>query len=330
MKYRLYLLVLLVYFTVAFSDISAQYRVLGFEGGDTIELGIAEKRGGKVVLPKNIDKYTTVELVPTSPRYAEVKAHLAALQQAFVDKSTERIAVQQRYIIEQLDFTTLYYSPLYIDYLLNWLSSYSFTATSTFDFEQNLRSDVVATLSRLLIDKRKDIASAVAKDMIIFAYQHRFTLAAGDILRYMRGVESDFVERHKELHYSIDFNQLQTNRAAPKIVGLPDTDLANCLILFFSSSDPQSRRAIEQIAEQYALLQEQGIRIISIAADTDIERYRTYSKQLPWTDKLCDFYGEKGENFAQYGVLYLPSMFLTDAKGNIIKGGADFDKIFAK
>lgn len=310
--------------------VSAQYRVLGFEGGDTIELGIAEKKGGKIVFPKNIDKYTTVELVPTSPRYADIKMHLLSLQKAFVDKSTERIALQQRYIIEQLDFATLYYSPIYIDYLLSWISSYSFTATSTFDFEQNLRSDVVATLSRLLLDKQKEIASTVAKDMILFAYQHRFTLAVGDILRYMQGVESDFVERHKELRYSIDFNQLQTNRVATKLVGLPDSNLANCLILFFSSSDPQSRRTIEQIILQYAQLQERGIRIISIAADTDIESYQTYSKLLPWTDKLCDFYGEKGENFSQYGVLYLPSMFLTDAKGNIIKGSADFNKIFAK
>ena len=122
MKYRLYLSVLLAVVAAALSDISAQYRIIGFEGTDTVDLGIAEQRGGKFVLPKNIAKYTKIELVAVSQRYADTERHLRQLQKAYLDKSRELISTEITYITDHLDFATLYYSPIYPDYLVSWLS----------------------------------------------------------------------------------------------------------------------------------------------------------------------------------------------------------------
>ena len=148
-KYRLYLSVLLAVFAAAFSDISAQYRIIGFEGMDTVDLGIAEQRGGKFVLPKNIAKYTKIELVAVSQTYADTERHLRRLQKAYLDKSRELISTEITYITDHLDFATLYYSPIYTDYLVSWLSGYNFVATSVADFEQRLSADAVGTISRL-------------------------------------------------------------------------------------------------------------------------------------------------------------------------------------
>ena len=185
MKYRLYLSILLAVFAAAFSDISAQYRIIGFEGMDTVDLGIAEQRGGKFVLPKNIAKYTKIELVTVSQTYADTERHLRKLQKAYLDKSRELISTEITYITDHLDFATLYYSPIYTDYLVSWLSSYVYLATSTIDLEQRFAADAVGTIARLMMQDNGKIAQKVAKDLALFTNAYKYFSATREIIDYM-------------------------------------------------------------------------------------------------------------------------------------------------
>ena len=327
-KYRLYLSVLLAVFAAAFSDISAQYRIIGFEGMDTVDLGIAEQRGGKFVLPKNIAKYTKIELVAVSQTYADTERHLRQLQKAYLDKSRELISTEITYITDHLDFATLYYSPIYTDYLVSWLSSYNFVATSVADFEQRLSADAVGTISRLMMSDQTKIAENVAKDLAIFAYRYGFAAITRHIVEYMRRIDKKFVSRHTDLKYIVDKDLANTpKQAAHKIVGLDSKLLANCLIIFFDSGSRRSTDEVDKIIDKYSSLQQKGLRVISIASDTDLEQYNEFAKRLPWADKLCDKYGMNGENFENYGVFDTPAIFLTDKEGNIIRAGSDLDKV---
>lgn len=328
MKYRLYLSVLLAVFAAALSDISAQYRIVGFEGTDTVDLGIAEQRGGKFVLPKNIAKYTKIELVAVSQTYADTERHLRQLQKAYLDKSRELISTEITYITDHLDFATLYYSPIYPDYLVSWLSSYNFVATSVADFEQRLSADAVGTISRLMMSDQTKIAENVAKDLAIFAYRYGFAATTRHIVEYMRRIDKKFVSRHTDLKYIVDKDLANTpKQAAHKIVGLDSKLLANCLIIFFDSGSRRSTDEVDKIIDKYSSLRQKGLRVISIASDTDLEQYNEFAKRLPWVDKLCDQYGIKGENFENYGVFDTPAIFLTDKEGNIIRAGSDLDKV---
>ncbi len=327
-KYRLYLSVLLAVVAAAFSDISAQYRIIGFEGTDTVDLGIAEQRGGKFVLPKNIAKYTKIELVAVSQTYADTERHLRQLQKAYLDKSRELISTEITYITDHLDFATLYYSPIYTDYLVSWLSSYNFVATSVADFEQRLSADAVGTISRLMMSNQTKIAENVAKDLAIFAYRYGFAATTRHIFDYMRRIDKKFVSRHTDLKYIVDKDLANTpKQAAHKIVGLDSERLANCLIIFFDSGSRRSTDEVDKIIDKYSSLQQRGLRVISIASDTDLEQYNEFAKRLPWADRLCDQYGIKGENFENYGVFDTPAIFLTDEEGNIIRAGSDLDKV---
>lgn len=328
MKYRLYLSVLLAVFAAAFSDISAQYRIIGFEGMDTVDLGIAEQRGGKFVLPKNIAKYTKIELVTVSQTYADTERHLRQLQKAYLDKSRELIPTEITYITDHLDFATLYYSPIYTDYLVSWLSSYVYLATSTIDLEQRFAADAVGTIARLMMQDNGKIAQKVAKDLALFTNAYKYFSATREIIDYMQKTDKDFINKHKDLKYVIDRDLVNTpKQAAHKIVGLDSERLANCLIIFFDSSSRRSTDEVDKIIDKYSSLQQKGLRVISIASDTDLEQYNEFAKRLPWADKLCDQYGINGENFVNYGVFGTPAIFLTDKEGNIIRAGSDLDKV---
>lgn len=328
MKYRLYLSILLAVFAAAFSDISAQYRIIGFEGMDTVDLGIAEQRGGKFVLPKNIAKYTKIELVTVSQTYADTERHLRKLQKAYLDKSRELISTEITYIKDHLDFATLYYSPIYTDYLVSWLSSYVYLATSTIDLEQRFAADAVGTIARLMMQDNGKIAQKVAKDLALFTNAYKYFSATREIIDYMQKTDKDFINKHKDLKYVIDRDLVNTpKQAAHKIVGLDSERLANCLIIFFDSGSRRSTNEVDKIIDKYSSLQQKGLRVISIASDTDLEQYNEFAKRLPWADKLCDQYGINGENFVNYGVFGTPAIFLTDKEGNIIRASSDLDKV---
>ena len=144
----------------------------------------------------------------------------------------------------------------------------------------------------------------------------------------MRRIDKKFVSRHTDLRYIVDKDLANTpKQAAHKIVGLDSKLLANCLIIFFDSGSRRSTDEVDKIIDKYGSLQQKGLRVISIASDTDLEQYNEFAKRLPWADKLCDKYGIKGENFENYGVFDTPAIFLTDKEGNIIRAGSDLDKV---
>lgn len=331
MKYRLYLSVLLAVFAAAFSDISAQYRIVGFEGMDTVDLGIAEQRGGKFVLPKNIAKYTKIELIPVSisQTYSDIENHFLRLQKVYMGKLTEETVTSEiAYIKDKLDFNLLYYSPIYPEYLWGWLGAYVYLTKSTVELQQRFAADAIGTIARLMMQDNGKIAQKVAKDLALFTNAYKYFSATREIIDYMQKTDKDFINKHKDLKYVIDRDLVNTpKQAAHKIVGLDSERLANCLIIFFDSGSRRSTDEVDKIIDKYGSLQQKGLRVISIASDTDLEQYNEFAKRLPWADKLCDQYGINGENFVNYGVFGTPAIFLTDKEGNIIRAGSDLDKV---
>jgi hypothetical protein len=83
-----------------------------------------------------------------------------------------------------------------------------------------------------------------------------------------------------------------------------------------------------QLRANYPLLQERGLRVISIAADPDDETYRKNADLFPWTDKYCDFKGFPGENFVHYQVFGTPTIFVIDKEGIITGRYAQLTEVF--
>ena len=250
------------------------------------------------------------------------------LQKAYLDKSRELISTEITYITDHLDFATLYYSPIYADYLVSWLSGYVYLTKSTVELQQRVTADAVGTIARLMMQDNGKIAQKVAKDLALFTNAYKYFSATREIIDYMQKTDKDFINKHKDLKYVIDRDLVNTpKQAAHKIVGLDSERLTNCLIIFFDSGSRRSTDEVDKIIDKYSSLQQKGLRVISIASDTDLEQYNEFAKRLPWADKLCDQYGINGENFVNYGVFGTPAIFLTDKEGNIIRAGSDLDKV---
>ena len=46
-----------------------------------------------------------------------------------------------------------------------------------------------------------------------------------------------------------------------------------------------------------------------------------------WPDNYCDFSGMSGQNFSNYGVLGVPTLFLLDQEGTVLKKTAMVDEL---
>jgi thiol-disulfide isomerase/thioredoxin len=104
------------------------------------------------------------------------------------------------------------------------------------------------------------------------------------------------------------------------------------LLLFYQSDCGHCETAIEELKVNYKDLVQKGIKIISIAGDTNQETFKTIASQFPWKDTYCDLNGMNGINFKNYAVIGTPTMYLLDSKGTILSKMATISEVldFAK
>ncbi|MBV5281083.1 MAG: TlpA family protein disulfide reductase [Paludibacter sp.] len=98
------------------------------------------------------------------------------------------------------------------------------------------------------------------------------------------------------------------------------------LLIFYDSSCEFCTRELKQIRIHYTALQQKGIRVISIAADTDRKSFETLANEFPWSDKLFDGKGLLSENYKNYAVLGTPTLFMIDKEGKIAGRYATFEE----
>ena len=116
--------------------------------------------------------------------------------------------------------------------------------------------------------------------------------------------------------------QLQlTGNAAPP---LPQTktdikEIKGSIVLFFETDCYACDTIINELKANYNSLQAAGIRIVSIASDSDKDIYESHTSSLPWEDKYCDYDSFFGVYFEKWGVASTPTLYYVDEKG-IVKG----------
>jgi len=121
----------------------------------------------------------------------------------------------------------------------------------------------------------------------------------------------------------------KNQRIAPSIEGLPDTTESydKLLVAFYDSDCNTCENEMRRIASSYQRLKAKGFRVVSIAADKVVSRFKEGGKDFPWTDKLCDFKGFEGENFRNFGVMATPTLFVVDKEGKIVQECYGLDEV---
>jgi hypothetical protein len=67
--------------------------------------------------------------------------------------------------------------------------------------------------------------------------------------------------------------------------------------------------------------------VIAISADKTEQGFEKKLAYHQWPDNYCDFSGMKGENFTNYGVLGVPTLFLLDRAGVVVGKTAMVDEL---
>jgi hypothetical protein len=93
----------------------------------------------------------------------------------------------------------------------------------------------------------------------------------------------------------------------------------NALLLFYDSDCGNCQNELRILNEKYRILEDNRIRIISLAADVNKDLFEETAQKIAWKDNYCDFKGFDGENFVNYGVVGTPTFILIDNEG-IVRG----------
>ncbi len=91
------------------------------------------------------------------------------------------------------------------------------------------------------------------------------------------------------------------------------------LLLFYQGECPLCEDALIDLANKYQWLRDRNVRVIAISGDTTEQGFE---KKLPyhqWPDNYCDLTGLVGVNFKNYTVLGVPTLYLLDQEGIVLK-----------
>jgi peroxiredoxin len=120
----------------------------------------------------------------------------------------------------------------------------------------------------------------------------------------------------------------QTGTSAQEIlIETGNLDAAYTILLFYQGECPACEDALIDLANKYKGLAEQNVRVIAVSADRTEQGFQKKLAYHQWPENFCDFSGMAGENFTGYGVLGVPTLFLLDREGVVLKKTAMVDEV---
>lgn len=155
------------------------------------------------------------------------------------------------------------------------------------------------------------------KDNIITALASEIK-ASNKLLNY-DGVLSVY---QKELKGKAPDLQIGSNNGQEyrlKTIDLSKQKSKYTLLVYYQSGCGPCQEMMQGLQGNYKNLLAQDIKVITIAADTDEQIFKSSASQYPWPDKYWDEEGFKGINFKNYAVIGTPTMYIIDSKGIIVQ-----------
>jgi hypothetical protein len=248
--------------------------------------------------------------ISSSKLYAAKYYRLADFMNRLFDteqkRDSEKAKLIRREMEETLDIASLYTSGQLWGSVLNFYTSL-FNHTAVGNKQQEYAVSVQRTLQRLPAPYYEAFLAGIVIETERFGWRE----AQDSILL---GLHPQFVPSITSLQRALGAYRAKNSKAMPTLVGLDEANEAytKTLVAFYDSDCASCVNEMFRLRVLYPFLREKGIRVVSIAADADKQKYENGIKDFPWKDKLCDFKGFEGENFSNYNVVGSPSFYLLD------------------
>jgi thiol-disulfide isomerase/thioredoxin len=116
----------------------------------------------------------------------------------------------------------------------------------------------------------------------------------------------------------IGLQKIRKGAKVPEIAGLTPPVDQPLLVIFYESGCGHCQEQLAVLKENYPVVRDKGVRVVTVSADESQEVYEYHSKDFPWPDKLCDYKGFEGVNFINYGVIGTPGIYRIDKEGILL------------
>ncbi len=248
-------------------------------------------------------------------RYFRVSDYLNRLFDAEQRSDKEALIALRHQMEESLDIPALYRSGRLWNAVINFYLSL-FNKAGGDDKQLQYAASVLTTIQRLPAPYYEAYLAGCITETERFGWKQ----AQDSILSAVLTRHPEFTSSITGLQRSLGAYLVKQGKSMPPIAGLEDTDeeYNSLLVVFYDSDCNTCINEMYRLVALYPKLREQGVRVVSIAADIDIKRYEAYSSKFPWKDKLCDFRGFSGDNFANYNVIGTPGFVLLDKERKLL------------
>lgn len=233
------------------------------------------------------------------------------------------------FIVNELDYELLYTSNHWGGIITSW------TEIQTLVFKDDTKwiADATKILNRIknnqiytdFVSNLTTDLTRAGKDNVLFALIPVIKNSK-KLLNY-DGVLNMYKQDLSGKAPDLVFDKPEGSKQKNNIVKTDKLNSKYTLLFFYQSGCGHCETTIEELKTNYKQLTAKGIKIISIAADTDLETYIKTANSFPWPDKHLEAGGMNGINFKNYAVIGTPTLYLLDSKGMVIKKTAGFAEL---
>jgi thiol-disulfide isomerase/thioredoxin len=228
------------------------------------------------------------------------------------------------FITNELDFSVLYTSNHWGGIINSWVQ----VQTTFIKDDAKMLSDATTILNRIksdvdytdfVINLTKELTKS-GKDDALFALIPTIKNSKR-LLRYdgaLNIFKQDLTGKAPDLSIVRYNGTKEAKNQITTVIKTDDLKSKFTLLVFYKSGCGPCEETMVGLVDNYKEMVSKGIKIVSIAADTDEKVFKDTSLAHPWGDKYCDFEGTKGINFKNYAVIGTPTMYILDSKGIIL------------
>jgi peroxiredoxin len=251
---------------------------------------------------------------------------------AKVWENNEQRTIAKNYFT-QIDFDSLYCSSMWFAIINSCIEAY----VKESPYYQTFGADVVENLKRIknqqvyedLIDATSSVTEKfdwnkdeeVIVDFII--KDDRIKNPKEKLLKLLQSHTVFIGKKGPDLVLT----NLSGNKSTTTVLKTDQLNSKYSLLVFYKSDCGHCETALAGLKSNYQDIVSKGIKIITFAADTDQETYKTTAASFPWKDNNCTFDRLSSVNFKNYAVLGTPTMFLLDNEGIIIEKMATVEQL---
>jgi len=271
-------------------------------------------------------------------RFGEIVDFTRGVADKIYEDQNDHISYFNEFVTHTLDFKDLYTSGHWDQVLQHWVMMNIRSEHGEQAFQDRLNKSMARmdrdNILAAFAEKTVPLLVETGKDDLLPAFANNLknrpavqTALSGSVKNMMASVKILTDKKGPDLMFQAPV-RTQTGVVNQNIfIETDNPDADHTILLFYQGECPLCEDALIDLANKYQQLEEQNVRVIAISADKTEQGFKKKLAYHQWPDNYCDFSGMAGENFTNYGVLGVPTLFLLDQKGVVLKKTAMVDEL---